>query len=66
MRRMDEGPEKAASDLRKLSDPEFIAHWAAVRHRLVVSHTHDPERAGIQRRYDDVLAEYRRRMEGRR
>jgi len=53
-----------AGDLQGLSDPQLIAHWAAVRTRLALSRADEPEHAGIKRLYDDALSEYRRRIDG--
>jgi hypothetical protein len=52
-------PEHRDGDLRKLSDPEFFAHWAATRNRLVQN-----PHGEIKREYDAVAAEYRRRVDG--
>jgi len=54
----------AAGDLRGLSDPQLIAHWAAVRTRLALTRADEPEHAVIKRLYDDALTEYRRRIDG--
>jgi hypothetical protein len=56
--------ENSDGDLRELSDPEFFALWAAIRCRLILTSTGSPERAEVKRRYDAVLAEYRRRIDG--
>lgn len=50
--------------LRGLTDPEFFAHWATVRNRLILTQADSPERYEIKRRYSAVLAEYRRRIDG--
>jgi hypothetical protein len=50
------------SDLQELSDPEFFAHWAAVRERLSRIPKGEPGHPQIKARYDDVTAEYRRRL----
>ena len=52
------------SDLRELSDPQLITHWAAVRARLALTRAGEPEHTGIKRLYDDALSEYRRRIDG--
>jgi hypothetical protein len=53
-----------AGDLRALSDPQLIAHWAAVRTCLARTRADEPEHAGVKRLYDDALTEYRRRIDG--
>jgi hypothetical protein len=50
--------------LWELNDPEFFAHWATVRNRLILTPSDSPERSEIKRRYSAVLAEYRRRIDG--
>jgi hypothetical protein len=50
------------SDLQELSDPEFFAHWAAVRTRLFRTRKGKPGHSELRRRYDAVAAEYRRRL----
>jgi hypothetical protein len=52
------------SDLRELDDPEFFAHWAAVRYRMAMAPAGTPGHAEIKTRYDAVVAEYRRRLDG--
>jgi hypothetical protein len=47
-----------SADLRELSDPDFFAYWAKIRLRYAV------ERTATKQDYDDVLAEYRRRIDG--
>lgn len=47
-----------SADLSELSDPEFFVRWAKVRLRYAVEHT------ASKQDYDDVLAEYRRRLDG--
>lgn len=51
-------------DLRELGDPEFFAHWAAVRWRLVRTPKSEPVYYEIKRQYDAIAAEYRRRIDG--
>jgi hypothetical protein len=51
-------------DLRELSDPEFFALWAVIRHRLILTSADSPEHSEFKRRYDAVKAEYRRRIDG--
>jgi hypothetical protein len=58
------GQEKIHRELRELTDPEFFAHWAAVRNRLILTRADTPERSEIKRRYSAVIAEYRRRTDG--
>jgi len=53
-----------AGDLRALSDPQLITHWADVRARLALTRADEPEHAGIKRLHDDALTEYRRRIDG--
>ncbi len=55
-----------ASDLQELADPEFFAHWADVRNRLALTRAGSAEHAEVKRRYDDVAAEYRQRVEAKR
>jgi hypothetical protein len=50
------------SDLQELSDPEFFAHWAAIRTRLFRTPKGKPGHPQIKARYDAVTAEYRRRL----
>ena len=50
------------SDLQELSDPEFFAHWAAVRDGLFRTPKGKPGHPEIKARYDAVAAEYRRRL----
>lgn len=50
------------SDLQELSDPEFFAHWAAVRSRLFHTPKGRPGHPQIKARYNAVAAEYRRRL----
>jgi hypothetical protein len=47
-----------STDLRELTDPDFFVYWAKVRLRYAVEHT------ASKQDYDDVLAEYRRRLDG--
>jgi hypothetical protein len=54
----------ADDDLRELSDPQLIAHWADVRAQLARTRAGEPEHPGIKRLYDDALTEYRRRIDG--
>jgi hypothetical protein len=58
------GQEDQADDLRELSDPEFLAQWAAVRNRLFYIPKGQPEHRESKRQYDAMIAEYRRRMDG--
>jgi len=58
----ERSPESEACDLQELSDPEFFAHWAAVRSRLVCTPKGKPGHPQIKARYDAVKAEYRRRL----
>jgi hypothetical protein len=51
------------TDLQSLSDPEFFAHWAAVRSRLALAPT-GGSREDARREYEAAAAEYRRRMGG--
>lgn len=58
------GQKDPIGDLQELGDPEFLAHWAAIRNSL--AHTPEGE-AGhreIKRQYDAVTVEYRRRIDG--
>ena len=57
---------ESVSDLRELADPEFFVRWADVRNRLALTRTGSIERAEAKRRYEDVAAEYQRRVETRR
>jgi hypothetical protein len=52
----------AETGLRELSDPEFFAHWAAVRDRLSRTPQGKPGHPEIKARYDAVTDEYRRRL----
>jgi hypothetical protein len=56
--------DTSTENLRKLSDPEFFAHWAAVRSRLFSTPKGKPGHGEARRRYDAVTAEYRRRING--
>jgi hypothetical protein len=56
--------ENRDGDLRELTDPEFFAHWVVVRNRLILTPAGSTERPEVKRRYDAVLAEYRRRIDG--
>jgi hypothetical protein len=58
------GQKEWTSDLWELSDPEFFAQWAAVRHRLFCVPKGRPEHCEIKCLYDAVAAEYRRRIVG--
>jgi hypothetical protein len=58
------GQKDRNGDLRELGDPEFFAHWAAVRWRLVSMPNDEPGYYGIKRQYDAIAAEYRRRIDG--
>lgn len=58
------GRKDLIDDLRELSDPEFFAHWAMVRHRLFFLPKGRPGHCEVKRRYDAVSAEYRRRIGG--
>ena len=58
------GQEDKDGDLREMTDPEFFAYWAVVRNRLILTPTTSTEHREIKRRYDIVLAEYRRRVNG--
>jgi hypothetical protein len=60
----DLSPESEACDLRELSDPEFFAHWAAVRNRLCGTPEGKLGHYEIKRRYDAVTTEYQRRIDG--
>jgi hypothetical protein len=51
-------------ELRQLADPDFFAHWAAIRNRMALTPEDSPERPEIKRSYNAVLTEYRRRMDG--
>ena len=51
-------------ELREMNDPEFFAHWAAIRNRLIVTPTGSSKHSEAKRRYDAVTAEYRRRIGG--
>ena len=51
-------------ELRKLSDPEFSARWAAVRNLLFSTPSDKPEHPRVKHLYDAVSAEYRRRTGG--
>jgi hypothetical protein len=54
----------SAEKLQELSDPEFFAHWAAVRNRVLSTPKGRPEHREVRRRYDAAAAEYRRRIHG--
>lgn len=56
--------DTSAENLKELSDPEFFAHWAAVRTRLFGIPKDNPEHYEVKRRYDAAAAEYRRRIAG--
>lgn len=56
--------DTSTGDLRELSDPEFFAHWAAVRNRLFRAPKGEPGHYEVKRRYDAVTAEYQRRIDG--
>ena len=56
--------DEGDSRLTSLSDPELIAHSAAVRTRLALTPKSDPGRAEVKAEYDAVLMDYRRRIEG--
>jgi hypothetical protein len=58
------GKKEWASDLRKLSDPEFFTQWAAVRNRLCRTTEGKAEYRETKQQYDAVAAEYRRRISG--
>jgi hypothetical protein len=57
-----QSPVSEACDLRELTDPEFFAHWAAVRNRLFGTPKGRPGHGEIKGRYDAMAAEYRRRL----
>jgi hypothetical protein len=54
--------DTSTENLRELNDPEFFAHWAAVRSRLVNTPKGKLGHWEVKRRYDAVAAEYRRRI----
>jgi hypothetical protein len=54
------GQEDETSRLRELGDPEFFAQWAALRNSIART----PRDAEVKRRYDEVKAEFRRRIDG--
>lgn len=56
--------QEAEHDLTELADPAFFSHWADVRNRLALTSPGSVEHAEIKRHYDDVAAEYRRRIDG--
>jgi hypothetical protein len=58
------GQKDRVGDLRELSDPEFFAYWAIVRHRLFLVPKGKPGHCEVKCRYDAVSAEYRRRIDG--
>jgi hypothetical protein len=58
------GQKDRIGHLRELSDPEFFAHWAMVRHRLFFVPKGKPGHCEVKRWYDAVSAEYRRRIDG--
>lgn len=53
--------DTSTENLQELSDPEFFAHWAAVRNRLLGTPKGKPGHCEVKRRYNAVAAEYRRR-----
>jgi hypothetical protein len=57
------GQDNRDSELWQMTDPEFFAHWAAVRNRLTRTTADSPQRSEIKLRYSAVLAEYRRRID---
>ena len=63
---MTESPERNDQNrgLRGLSDPELLARWAAARMRLCCIPRDSPDRGQAKRLYDDMAAEYRRRLDG--
>jgi len=52
------------TDLQGLSDPEFFAHWAAVRTELAFTPATSSDHEAVRREYDAVATEYRRRLDG--
>ena len=53
-----------SADLRELSDPDFFAYWARVRLRYATTSLNSPEHELSKLDYAEVLAEYRRRLDG--
>jgi hypothetical protein len=51
-------------NLQKLDDPAFFRYWATVRNQLALTPQSSPNHAEIKRRYNAVVSEYRRRMDG--
>ena len=58
------GQDNGDRELWQMTDPEFFAHWAAVRNCLILSTADSPQRSEIKRRYRAVVSEYRRRING--
>jgi hypothetical protein len=58
------GQKDRIGDLQELGDPEFLAHWAAVRNRLARTPEGEAGHREIKRQYDAVTLEYRRRIDG--
>jgi hypothetical protein len=58
------GQKDGNGDLQELGDPEFFAHWAAVRERLIRTPKDSPGHPEVKRQYDAVTAEYYRRIDG--
>lgn len=56
--------DTSTENLQELSDPEFFAHWAAARRRLVNTPKDKLGHCEVRRRYDAMAAEYRRRING--
>lgn len=50
-------PTENQGTLREMSDPDLIATWAKARQRLVLG-------TGSRESYDDLRAEYQRRIDG--
>jgi hypothetical protein len=57
---MDSGT--TGSSLGSLNDPEFIAHWSALRAELMVTGLNDPRYWELMTSFADVQSEYRRRL----
>jgi hypothetical protein len=53
---------ETTSDMRALDDPEFFRYWSALRQRIAFSGKTPPP--DLEREYDAVYTEYRRRVDG--
>jgi hypothetical protein len=57
--------DETVSDLRGLDDPAFFKRWSEVRLHYALTPPSDPRHSICKRDYAAVIAEYKRRLNGR-